>query len=584
MSNTLEKETPMRRKTVAQTFHGPLLLAAALTAMATVADGRGQEAAQPVTVVVVVPADAEVFFDGTPTLQKGGERLFISPPMKVGEKFHYQIKARWMQDGKPVEQTRKVAVTGGENVRVDFLSSPPAPTPPPPAPTAAALTPAEAKAIAEEAYIYGYSLVTTEVTRVQMSNVDKVEGLHAPMNQFVNVKRYPPADFRAVSAPNADTLYSLAWLDLTEPQVFSHPDMGERFYLFEMVDLWMTAFNTPGTRTAGGKAANYLLTGPGWKGETPAGMKHIAVSTRYMVILGRTYADGTEKDYEAVNALQAQYKIVPLAAFGMPFTYQAPPVNPNPGFSMTDKPQEAILAMGTSGYFDLMAKLMGSAAPPRPKDSPMLARLAKIGIVPGKEFDLGKLDPAVQAALKDIPQTALQKIETNSKMFGEEVNGWVVTKGLGTYGTNYLKRAVVAAFGWPANLENGAVYPYTEVDSAGQKLSGANKYTVTFAKGETPPVNGFWSITMYEIDKGWWFVPNPLNKFTVSPRNPLKFNDDGSLTLYFQNESPGQDKEANWLPAPKGDFILMLRMYWPKESPPSILDGTWKAPPVQKGQ
>jgi hypothetical protein len=163
---------------------------------------------------------------------------------------------------------------------------------------------------------------------------------------------------------------------------------------------------------------------------------------------------------------------------------------------------------------------------------------------------------------------------------GEVVNGWVVTKGLGIYGMDYLKRAVVAAFGWPANRQEDAVYPYTEVDAAGQKLSGAHKYTLTFAKGQTPPVDGFWSITMYEIDKGWWFVPNALNKFTVSPRNNLKSNADGSTTLYFQHESPGKDKEANWLSAPQGDFLPMLRMYWPKEQSPSILNGSWKPPAV----
>jgi hypothetical protein len=155
-----------------------------------------------------------------------------------------------------------------------------------------------------------------------------------------------------------------------------------------------------------------------------------------------------------------------------------------------------------------------------------------------------------------------------------------VSSGLGVYGTNYMKRAVVAAFGWPANLQEDAVYPYTEVDSTERKLSGENKYTLTFAKGQTPPVDGFWSITMYEIDQGWWFVPNPLNRFTVSPRNDLKYNSDGSLTLYFQNETPGKDKEANWLPAPKGDFIPMLRMYWPKEGHPSILSGSWKPPAI----
>ena len=440
----------------------------------------------------------------------------------------------------------------------------------------------EAEQIALDAYVYGYSLVTTEVTRVQMSNVDKIEGMHAPTGQFANIKRYPPADFRGVSAPNADTLYSVAWLDLSEPQVFSHPDMGKRFYLFEMTDLWMTDFNSPGTRTAGGDAANYLITGPGWTGDVPAGMKQIKSATRYIVILGRTYADGTDQDYAAVNALQVQYKVVPLSAYGKPYTYQAPQVNPNPGISMTEKPQSVILDMDTATYFNMMARLMDGAAPPAPEDAQILARMAKIGLVPGQPFDMAKLDPATQAALKDLGKTALQRIEANKDSLGAMENGWVVTKGLGVYGTNYMKRAVVAAFGWPANLPQDAVYPYTEVDSSGHKLSGANRYTLTFAKGETPPVDAFWSITMYEIDQGWWFVPNPLNKFTVSPRNDLKPNADGSVTLYLQNETPGADKEANWLPAPKGDFIAMLRMYWPKENDPSILNGTWTPPAVAK--
>ena len=447
---------------------------------------------------------------------------------------------------------------------------------------AAPLSADEASAIATDAYIYGYSLITTEVTRVQMSNVAKVEGLHAPMGEFINVKRYPPANFRAVSAPNADTLYSIGWLDLAEPQVFSHPDMGKRFYLFEMTDLWMTDFDSPGARTAGGEAASYLVTGPGWNGTVPPGLKQIKCATRYMVILGRTYASGTERDYKAVNALQAQYKIVPLSAYGKSFEYKAPPVNPNPGFSMTDAPQKVINAMDTATYFNLMAKLMGEAAPPAPEDAPMLARMAKIGLVPGQPFDMSKLDPAVQAALKGTNKAAMKRIQDNKESLGELVNGWVVTKGLGQYGTNYTKRAVVAAFGWPANLQEDAVYPYTTVDSKGQKLTGANKYMLTFAKGETPPVRGFWSITMYEVDNnGWWFVPNALNKFTVSARNKLKYNSDGSVTLYFQNESPGKSKEANWLPAPTGEFIPMLRMYWPKETPPSILDGTWKPPAVE---
>ena len=446
----------------------------------------------------------------------------------------------------------------------------------------APLSTKEAVDIATDAYVYGYSLVTTDVTRIQMSNVAKAGMLQAPMNQFANVPRYPPGDYRGVSAPNADTLYSLAWLDLKEPQVFSHPDMGNRFHLFQMVDLWMTIFASPGSRTGDGKAANYLITGPGWKGTVPAGMKHISAATRYVVILGRTYADGTDADYKAVNALQAQYKITPLSAWGKPYTPPAATVDPNPGISMTDKPQAVILALGTEGYFNWMSKRMCTDSPAYPADAPALARFAKIGFEPCKPFSLAKLDPATQAALKNLPQVVLDKFVANQKSMGAVVNNWLITKGLGVYGTDYLKRAVVAAFGWPANLQEDAVYPYTLVDSQGKTLNGANKYTLTFAKGQTPPVDGFWSITMYMIDQGWWFVPNRLNKFTVSPRDHLKPNADGSITLYFQTDSPGPDKESNWLPAPKGDFIPMLRMYWPKEKAPSILNGTWAPPKVEK--
>lgn len=446
-----------------------------------------------------------------------------------------------------------------------------------------ALTVDESKAIAMDAYIYGYSLITTEVTRVQMTNVDKPDGTRGPMGKFVNIPRYPPADYRGVSAPNADTLYSLAWIDLEKgPTVFSHPDMGKRYYLFPMYSLWMPVIHSPGTRTTGGAAEKFLLTGPGWKGEVPSGMTEIKSPTRYMLILGRTYADGSEADYKAVNALQAEYDLRPLSAVGADYTYVAPPVYPSPGFSMTDKPQDVILGLGTEGYFNMMARLMCKDAPPAAEDAPILAEMAKIGIEPCKTFSLANLDPDVQTALKALPQQALDKIGANKAAMGVEVKRWIFTKGLGEYGTDYMKRALVAAFGWPANLQADAVYPYTEVDNAGQPLSGADKYTLTFAKGQEPPVNGFWSITMYQIDQGWWFVPNALNKFTVSRRNDLKANPDGSVTLYFQNESPGADKESNWLPAPKGAFLPMLRMYWPKETSPSILDGSWSPPEVVK--
>jgi hypothetical protein len=232
----------------------------------------------------------------------------------------------------------------------------------------------EVERIALDAYIYGYSLITTEVTRVQMTNVPAIEGLRFPMGVFMNVKRYPPANFRSVSAPNADTLYSLAWLDLDkEPFVLSYPDMGKRFFMFPIYSLWMPVIASPGSRTTGQKAADFLITGPKWSGQVPSGMVEIKVPSRYVVILGRTYADGTEADYKAVNELQAQYRVVPLSAFGRPYTYEAPPLDPNPGFSMTAKPQSVILDMSATEYFSRLARLMADAAPPPQEDPPFLS-------------------------------------------------------------------------------------------------------------------------------------------------------------------------------------------------------------------
>jgi hypothetical protein len=439
----------------------------------------------------------------------------------------------------------------------------------------------EAAEIGEAAYIYGYSLITTEVTRVQMTNVPKIEALRGPMGQFVNVPRYPPGDYRGVSAPNADTLYSLAWLDVGhEPMVFSHPDMGKRYYLFPMYSLWMPVIQSPGSRTAGEGAKTYVITGPTWKGQIPQGAVRIKSPTRYLVILGRTYCTGTPEDYEAVHSLQAQFKLQPLSTLGKNYTPPVAKVDPNPGFSMTEKPQAVINDMDTSAYFNMMAKLMGESAPPAAEDAPIIMKMAKIGLVAGTPFEMSKLDPAVQEALKNVPRESFKKIIALQRTGGKLVNGWLIPGAAGRYGTDYLGRALIAAVGWPANLPEDAVYPTAMVDGDGKKFNGANKYTITFPKGQTPPVDGFWSITMYFDDGGWWFYPNELNKFTVSMRNDPKFNEDGSLTLYFQHESPGKDKEANWLPSPKGDFLLTMRMYWPKVNDPSILNGSWTIPPV----
>jgi hypothetical protein len=438
------------------------------------------------------------------------------------------------------------------------------------------LTEDEAAALGEEAYVFGYPLVTMDYTRRVMTNVAEPEGTRGPMGRFVNIRAYPTAEFRDVTAPNADTLYSTAWLDLSkEPYILSLPDEADRYYLMPMLSVWTDVFEVPGKRTTGTKAQKYAITGPGWKGTLPEGLTEYKSPTNLVWILGRTYCTGTPEDYKAVHALQDQYEVVPLSAYGKPYTPPAGKVDPK--VDMKTPVREQVHLMDAQTYFNTLAGLMKNN-PPAAADAPMVEKLAKLGIVAGKPFDIKKLDGAAARALQAIPKKAQAAIMGHFKDAGELKNGWTFTTNAGVYGTDYLQRAFVTAIGLGANRPQDAVYPTSEVDGDGKPYSGANKYVMRFAKGETPPAKGFWSLTMYDGD--YFFVKNPLNRSTVSPRNDLKYNADGSLDVYIQHDSPGKDKEANWLPAPEGKFILMLRLYWPQESAPSIIDGSWTPPPV----
>lgn len=439
------------------------------------------------------------------------------------------------------------------------------------------LTDTEAAAVATEAYIYGYPLVTMEFTRRVMTNTAAPEGTHAPMGQFVRMRRYPDAKFRDVTAPNADTLYSTAWLDLKkEPYLLSLPDMGDRYFLMPLLSGWTDVFEVPGTRTTGNKAQTFAITGPDWKGELPAGVKQLKSPTDMVWILGRTYCTGSPEDYKACHAVMDKYDLRPLSAHGKPYTPPAGKVDPTVDARTAVRDQ--VHKLDGAAYFALLAKLMADN-PPDKEDAAVVEKMAKIGLAPGKPFDPSKFDPAVAKAIAAAPKAAQAKIMAHFKAAGKLENGWSFATKTGLYGTEYLQRAFITAIGLGANRPQDAVYPTSETDADGKKYTGANKYVIHFEKGQTPPVNAFWSITMY--DAQYFFVENPLNKSNVSPRNDLKYNADGSLDIYIQNESPGKDKEANWLPAPKGEFVLMLRMYWPKEKAPSIIDGSWKIPPVK---
>ncbi len=245
--------------------------------------------------------------------------------------------------------------------------------------------------------------------------------------------------------------------------------------------------------------------------------------------------------------------------------------------------RDQVNAMGGAAYFKLAAELM-KANPPSADDAPMVAKMAKIGLVPGQDFDASKLDPAVVKGIDAAPKPSQEKIANLKEAIvtgtAKVENGWMYFAKTGLYGTSYRDRALITWYGLGANRPQDAVYPTSEGPDILKKYSGAKKYVAHFKKGELPPANGFWSIVMY--DKNYFFVPNALNRYTVSSRSKFKTNADGSIDLYFQNESPGKDKEQNWLPAPKDEFVLMMRLYWPSEKPPSILDGTWKPPEVKE--
>jgi hypothetical protein len=440
------------------------------------------------------------------------------------------------------------------------------------------VTEEEAHAIGVDAYIYFYSPITMDLTRKQLTNQEPTPGgIGGPMNSFANVGAFPTADMRVVVRPNFDTLYSSGWLDLTkEPMIVSAPDTNGRYYLLPMLDMWTDVFASPGWRTTGTKAGNFLVTPPRWTGTVPDGMTQIQAPTPYVWIIGRTKTDGPA-DYDAVHKIQAGYKITPLSQWGGEPTAPAPEVKIDPSVDMKTPPKIQVDTMPADKYFAYAAELL-KLHPPHITDQPIIAQLKRIGFEVGKSFDLDKADPAVKKGLASAAEDAQKLMEWKVPTLARIANGWSMNSDtMGVYGNYYLKRAIVTQLGLGANLPEDAIYPLNLADDTGKPLDGASNYVLHFDKGQTPPVNAFWSVTLY--DPQGFQVANPLNRFAVSSWMPFKYNSDGSLDLYFQNESTGADKEANWLPAPKGPYNLTMRLYAPKAE---ALTGKWNPPPVTK--
>jgi hypothetical protein len=443
------------------------------------------------------------------------------------------------------------------------------------APSASALTPADAAKIATDAYIYGYPLVTMEYTRRSATNVAAPDGKSAPMGVLNKFRAYPAVDDHRVTAPNADTLYTTAFIDVSkEPYVFKLPDSHGRYYLMPMLSGWTDVFQVPGKRTTGTGAQAYLITGPSFTGSVPAGLKQLKSPTGMVWILGRIYCTGTPSDYAAVHAMQDAMVLEPLYALGKPYTPPAGVVNPAWQSKLSVRDQ--VNALTPDQYFTLLAQLMVDN-PPAAADAPIVAEMAQIGIVPGKPFVASALGADTAAALAAVPKAAFDKIMADYANAGQAKNGWLLTLKTGIYGTEYVQRALITAIGLGANRPQDAIYPTSTGPSPSEHYSGSTVRVMHFAKGQLPPVNGFWSLTMYTPD--YFFYQNPLNKYTVSARNSLATNADGSTDLYISHVAPKGVPSSNWLPAPAGAYILMMRLYDSKTTPPTILDGSW-APPA----
>ena len=438
------------------------------------------------------------------------------------------------------------------------------------------LTPATARAIAREAFVYAYPMVDGyRIQHAYFVAKDNTE-FKAPYNVLYNTARvYSPAD-KAVQTPNSDTPYSFAGLDMRgEPLVLTIPAMEKgRYFSVQLVDYYTHNFDYLGSRTTGNGGGNYLLAGPDWQGETPKGItKVIRCETRLALAIIRTQLFNAA-DLENVKKIQAQYKLQPLSAFlGQPTPSAVPAI----AFMepLTPEAIKSSLAVFSNLNFALQF------CPTHPSEKELMERFAKIGIAPGSEFDTTGMAPAIMEALhQGIADAWMEFAAFKKKIDAKEITSGDIFGTRDFLKNNYMFRMGAAIVGIYGNSKEEAMYPIYSVDVNQEPLSGANKYSIRFAPGQLPPANSFWSLTMYEMPSSL-LVENPINRYLINSTmlNQLKKDADGAITLQVQHTSPGKEQEANWLPSPKGPFMVVMRIYWPKEE---ALNGTWKAPPMVK--
>jgi hypothetical protein len=445
---------------------------------------------------------------------------------------------------------------------------------------------AEAARIAEDAYVYGYPLVLGELHRLLMSNVTKAAGQRAPLNSFWHARRLPPAGEPHPWVVDADTLVSAAWLDLgREAMLLVQPDMGRRWFSLGVHSLWMPALATLGPGEA--KGTRLLLAGPEWQGDVPKGVRLVRSPTRYVAIVARIQTSGSDADLRNLQQLQNRLRLVPQTARSKPGERAAPGLDSSAAIGPGDVPQQVLQALDTAAYFNLLARLLGTVAPPAAADAPMLQAMARIGLEPGKPFSMDTPEPALQQALQQVPARAQQRMAAYRPQLHATLDGWQVALEPGDFGTDYLRRAAVAALAWPGwPAPQQMLQMSTRVDADGQPLRGAHDYLLRFAKAMQPPADALWSLTLQADDGGRRsFVPNSAERIGLGSRDKLPLEADGAMEIQVQTLSPGLDHAARWLPAPKGEFVLTLRLYAPRSIAPSALppgQGSWSPPPLRR--
>jgi len=436
----------------------------------------------------------------------------------------------------------------------------------------------ELSTIAVEAYIYLYPLVTMELTRRQTTNLPLgAKPMTAPMNQFVHIRAFPDADFKIVVRPNFDTLYSAAFIDITEePVVMSAPDTHGRYYMLPLLDMWTDVFANPGSRTTGTGAGAWALVNPGWAGELPAGVDRIEAPTPHMWLIGRTQTNGPA-DYAAVHQVQDGYGLCRLSDWGSDSPRPLPEVVTDPSIDMDTPTLDQVNALSGADFFTLGAELL-KLHKPHLADWSQVARLARIGLVPGESFDAASAPAGVAAAIAAAPAAALSSLLGQTSTMAAVTNGWQMnTNSMGVYGNYYAKRAIVSMVGLGANPPEDAVYPLLQTDADGDAPDGGTAYVLHFDAAALPPANAFWSVTMY--DAHGFQVPNEIDRFAIGDRDDLEYNADGSLDLYIQPTNPGPERVSNWLPSVAGRSGITMRLYDPA---PSVLSSQWAPPPLRK--